>query len=681
MTQQQPNSQGQSTWTSISLFWDGIYNVDHLGKPIIPPIRPIDDRPASYDCTRRLLTLHSRDWQPRERILDTAGCEKIAVRIGHDAEILSSGLAVDFTPYEQTLVIPIQIRCIEQVNTLMFRVYRRVPEKVGDDQATTVEHRPGKSDRSLVYQEILEQFEIGLLPTLDALVLEETHSDFSNRIANYWGVEDFANWYHHTYEIEVWASIGPGAFAECDGVRHPEPRVGETVHNVAEYLKNDRILARDDLNYNYNFERSERYFKWLSDFSRIQRLLRNKRAFFDYLRHIEDYLEARPNAELLEALEFFENQARFPTTQAIPISLLSSSSFNEVVTRAYAIYDVGVRCLHGGLTHRLQWHGIMRLMTDGHTVAIAKGFYNSALELYCAARHSVFDTTNRPDAKFTIDLWSFLFDRFDKYATSDCPESTQLVQYPARYEDELHYAEQFHMAMLDLPQDARVTQNYIRDLGSECGKLTPTSVLISQLLNSDSPIPSKLHNWIERYLDQLTLPLGADYAGVTADARLAWGCLIRSDEWVEIDAALESRRIHFHNLTRTASKIRSLFVEAVVAVRVVSELCSIPDLIPLANPHRQAILRPLPTDLSFANPTEEIASYARVLSLLRQVNSAGEPLLVKMTDSEGNSMEWLKRTEAVPLSQQTIDILKLKSRISLKPPQTGDWSTTGIAFP
>ena len=241
MTQQQPNSQGQSTWTSISLFWDGIYNVDHLGKPIIPPIRPIDDRPASYDCTRRWLALHSRDREPRERILDTAGCEKIAVRIGDNAEILSSSADVDFTPYEQTLVIPIQIPCIEQVNTLMFRVYRRVQEKVGDDQAKTVEHRPGKSARCLVYQEILEQFEIGFLPTLDALVLEETHSDFSTRIANYWGVEDFANWYHHTYEIEVWGSIAPGAFAGCDGVRHPEPRVGEAVHNVAEYLKNDRI--------------------------------------------------------------------------------------------------------------------------------------------------------------------------------------------------------------------------------------------------------------------------------------------------------------------------------------------------------------------------------------------------------------------------------------------------------
>jgi hypothetical protein len=175
-----------------------------------------------------------------------------------------------------------------------------------------------------------------------------------------------------------------------------------------------------------------------------------------------------------------------------PISLLSSSSFSEVVTRAYTIYDVGVRCLHGGLTHRLQWHGIMRLMTNGHTVAIAKGFYQSALELYCAADDSAFDTTNRPDARFTTDLWSFLFDRFDKYATSDCPQSTQLVQYPARYEDELHYAEQFQMAMLDLPQDPRVTQNYITELGSECGKLTPTSVLISKLLNSDSAIPSKL---------------------------------------------------------------------------------------------------------------------------------------------------------------------------------------------
>jgi hypothetical protein len=383
----------------------------------------------------------------------------------------------------------------------------------------------------------------------------------------------------------------------------------------------------------------------------------------------------------LERWEFFEDQARFPTTQAIPIGVLSSSSFNELVVRAYAIHDIGVRSLHGALTHRFQWQGIIRLITSGHTVPITQGFYHSALELYCTVRGSLFNTTNRLDAEFAIDLWRFLFDRFDKYAPTDGPQSDQFVHYPERYEDELHYAEQFHMAIMDLPQNPCVTQNYITELAAQEGASTPTSISISKISNTDRAIPSKFQNWIERYLDQLALPLGADYIGDTADARLRWGYVIKADEWSEISAEFNDRRVHFHELTRIASKLHSFFFEAVVAVRVISELRRIPDLLPYTNPHRQVILSPIPTNRPLANLIEEIALHTRVIRLLDQVNRDGDLIFSKMIDVEGNSIECIKRTEAVLLSQQMINTCRLESRISLKTAQINNWTMAGISFP
>ena len=677
MTQENFDISGQSVWTSLSLFWDGIYNIDHCGSIIIPPIYPIDSQLVQYDCTRRSLKFNTdSNWSQKHHSI---GCENIDVRIGRSFESATSDVEVEFIPYEQNLVIPIQICKIEKVNTLLFCIYKYIEKKADKDRLNKVGHRFESDERSLVYQEVLNQVEISCLQTSNIQKLEETHSDFINRIGNYWGVEDFANWYHYKYYVEVWISTSPGEFLECDGINHPERKIGQTVHNEENH-NSYQILALDSLNYNYNFKRDKNKFEWINDFSRIQRLLRNKRVFFEHLRHIEDYLETRPNSELLEALEFFEDQSRFPTTQAIPIGVLSSSNFNELVARAYAIHDVGVRSLHGALTHRFQWHGIICLITLGYTVPITLGFYHSALELYCTARGSLFNTTNRLDAGFSIDLWRFLFDRFDKYSTSAGPQSDQVVDYPELYEDELHYAEQFHMAILDLPQDPRITQSCIIEIASQKGKSTPISIAISKISNSNSGIPIKFHNWIERYLDQLGLPLGIDYVGDTADSRLRWGCVITTDEWLEIDIALDNQRTHFHELTRIASKLRSFFFEAVVAVQIIYELRRIPKLVPYANPYRQAILSPILPDRPLANMIEEIALHARIIRLLDQVSHNGDPLFSKMIDDEGNSIECLKRTQSVLLTQQMIDALKLESRISLKSKQADDWTIAGISL-
>ena len=219
------------------------------------------------------------------------------------------------------------------------------------------------------------------------------------------------------------------------------------------------------------------------------------------------------------------------------------------------------------------------------------------------------------------------------------------------------------------------------ELAAQEGASTPTSISISNISNTDRAIPSKLHNWIERYLDQLVLPLGTDCIGDTADARLRWGYVIKADEWSEISAALNDRRVYFHELTRIASKLHSFFYEAVVAVRVISELRHTPDLLPYTNPHRQVILSPTPTNQPLANLIEEIALHARVIRLLDQANRDGELIFSKMIDVEGNSIECIKRTEAVLLSQQMINTFRLESRISLKPAQLDSWIMAGISFP
>ncbi|MDZ8137623.1 MAG: LirA/MavJ family T4SS effector [Nostoc sp. DedQUE04] len=661
--------QVEPSGTSISLLWDGIYNVDEFGRMIVPPTYPSSNYSASYNCTQRFLAFTSNfsNSARLKKLSDIGTDETTSVRIGYISGEVSSVAKLKFIPYEQVLVIPVQVYGIEEISSITLRIYQGGLNNNSKIQVMDTSTQYGNNQSRLLYQESLKREEIFHLQNVNGSTLEETDYAFSKRIANYWGVEDFANWYYQTYTVEVLVFAKPSV-----------SKITDINTNILRCIEHNYIIACDQLNYNYNFRRKDGLFKWLNDFSRIQRLFRNKRLFFTYLQHIEDYLKRNADAELLEALEFFEEQAHFPTIQAIPIGVLSSSTFSQLVTYAYAINDIGVRSCHGGFTHRLQWHAIIHLITKRHTTAIVEGFNYSALELYCTARSGLFDSTNNPNAKFNVDLWRFLFDRFDKYATENDPQSTLSVSYPEQHEDELHYAEQAYMALMNFHPNPRVIQRFITLISRQPAE---KSLRTNSCINSlDINNVSNLDIWLERYLTQLDPPSDPKSAFIT-DKRLRWGCLICSDEWEVIDKKLESQSIHFHDLNHVASKLRSFFFEAVIAVKVVSEFYNNPQLIPCENLHRSILLVKPSKNQPLANALEEVAPYARTLSILRQVDKHGRQLLSMMSDEQGNSIGCLIRTDESLLSQEIIDMLKVRSRLNLNTSKVSTWTTAGIAFP
>jgi hypothetical protein len=655
--------------TLISLLWDGVYNVDEIGRMIAPPTAPSSNHPSSYNCTQRFLALTSNfsNFRKLEKISNIRTDETTSVKIGYASDEVSSVEKLKFIPYEQLLVVPVRVYGIEEISSITLRIYQGSSNDKSRINVVDTSTQNGNSQSRLVYQESLERDEIFHLQSVNGSTLEETDYDFSRRIANYWGVEDFANWYYQTYTVEVLVLSKPSL-----------TKTTNSNANILRCVERNYIVACDQLNYNYNFRREDSLFRWLNDFSRIQRLLRNKNLFFTYLQHIENYLKLNADAELLEALEFFEEQAHFPTIQAIPIGVLPSSTFSRLVTYAYAIYDIGVRSCHGGFTHRLQWHAIIHLITKRHTTAIAEGFNYSALELYCTARSGLFDSTDNQNAKFNVDLWRFLFDRFDKYATENDPQSALSVSYPEQCEDELHCAEQAYMALMNFHPNPRVIQRFIT-LTSHQPVEKPLSTT-SCVNSSDINNVSNLDIWLKRYLNQLEPPSDPKSAFI-ADKRLRWGCLICSNEWEVIDEKLESQSIHFHNLNHVASKLRSFFFESVIAVKVVSEFYNNPQLIPYENSHRPILLVKPSKNKPLANALEDVAPYARTLSLLRQVDMNGRQLLLMMSDEQGNSVGCLVRADESLLNQGVIDMLKARSRLNLNKPKTSTWTTAGIAFP
>ena len=87
--------------------------------------------------------------------------------------------------------------------------------------------------------------------------------------------------------------------------------------------------------------------------------------------------------KLSRALEFYEGYCWFPANRALLSGLLSTPAFNESQKFGFN-KDPGAGRAHGDQSHRLQWHAIMRAMTNGFQTAIYtdKKWTHSPLELF-----------------------------------------------------------------------------------------------------------------------------------------------------------------------------------------------------------------------------------------------------------------------------------------------------------
>lgn len=81
-------------------------------------------------------------------------------------------------------------------------------------------------------------------------------------------------------------------------------------------------------------------------------------------------------------LKHFETRCRFPDVEVIPTGVLSADEFYAMIARGVMWKDVGAGLGHGLYAHRLQWHAVLAVITEGFTVAKAPGWGHGGYDLF-----------------------------------------------------------------------------------------------------------------------------------------------------------------------------------------------------------------------------------------------------------------------------------------------------------
>ena len=98
----------------------------------------------------------------------------------------------------------------------------------------------------------------------------------------------------------------------------------------------------------------------------------------------------RPNREtedkyvrLSRVLEYYEGLCWFPVTRRLYTGSLTSANYVGSLALGYMPKDAGAGAKHGEYSHRLQWHLIMRVVTQGFkTAPYRSGWSHSPLDLF-----------------------------------------------------------------------------------------------------------------------------------------------------------------------------------------------------------------------------------------------------------------------------------------------------------
>jgi hypothetical protein len=123
-------------------------------------------------------------------------------------------------------------------------------------------------------------------------------------------------------------------------------------------------------------------------------------------------------ARLSRVLEMYEGLCWFPSTHLVYAGALSPAEFVGNLSSGFMPKDPGAGARHGDFSHRLQWHAVMRTVTNGFTVAKRAGWDHSPLELYVSFAS--------PQATLR-GLWGTIFDR----------QNNKKYQDPSTLEDQL----------------------------------------------------------------------------------------------------------------------------------------------------------------------------------------------------------------------------------------------------
>lgn len=146
----------------------------------------------------------------------------------------------------------------------------------------------------------------------------------------------------------------------------------------------------------------------LEDHRRLKALMEDEDAVLAALRELEQEVAASilahngtPDADadlfrakhqgdgnyirLSRVLERYERLCWFPPHHQVFVDSLTQADFLETTKCGILpVKDPGAGAAHGDLSHRLQWHAVMRVVTNGFTTAVRGGWHHSPLELFTA---------------------------------------------------------------------------------------------------------------------------------------------------------------------------------------------------------------------------------------------------------------------------------------------------------
>jgi hypothetical protein len=152
---------------------------------------------------------------------------------------------------------------------------------------------------------------------------------------------------------------------------------------------------------------------YVDDFVRVYTLMTDTAKVLAYLEAFSNEIQSYKDPDFAEgktlkwfrlsdALRYYETKCWFPPDILLPLGLLSSDDFLYYIRLGYVLKDYGAGVRHGEFTHRLQWHAVMRAVTNNFLTADPKatGWVHTPLDLYTSL-----------GTREHGNLWAFFFDR------------------------------------------------------------------------------------------------------------------------------------------------------------------------------------------------------------------------------------------------------------------------------
>lgn len=111
--------------------------------------------------------------------------------------------------------------------------------------------------------------------------------------------------------------------------------------------------------------------------------------------------QARPYIRISRALSYYERLCLFPSSHVVFSGALTSANFYWSLRQGFMPKDPGAGSNHGDFSHRLQWHAVMRIITQDFSTPHIAGWNKTPLDLYTSL--------GKPDEEHR-NLWGVIFD-------------------------------------------------------------------------------------------------------------------------------------------------------------------------------------------------------------------------------------------------------------------------------